>query len=58
MISLHGVSSRANAVCGPVRWVSLMQGEEWHKVKASFAADNKGLMTRVMEALRGTLGPQ
>jgi len=33
-------------------------GEEWEKVTASFAADNKRLMTKVMEALRGTLGPQ
>ncbi len=36
-----------------------MQGEEqWQKVTAEYAANNKGLMSRFLQALRGTLGSQ
>ncbi len=37
----------------------MVQGEEqWQKVTAEFAAENKELMGKVLQALRGTLGPQ
>lgn len=33
-------------------------GQQVQKLTASYAAQNKARMTKVLEALRGTLGPQ